>query len=57
MPYVKGYKGQKIWVKSKTCEWCDNYDPEFGICMQTSEAVSEDRSCEYFAPRGQGGGE
>jgi hypothetical protein len=55
MPYVEGYKGQKIWVRKKCCEWCDYYEASTKVCTQTLEEVKKDYVCKYYAPRGQGG--
>lgn len=58
MPYVVGYKGRRIWIKSKTCKYCDYYEPSDKECTIKEKKVRGDRkACTYFAPRGQGGGE
>jgi len=57
MPHVRGYKGQKIWVKKKTCYWCDNYDRKLGLCTLKMKKRPKNYTCPYYAPIGQGGGE
>lgn len=55
--YVEGYKGQMIRVPRKCCRWCDDYDAEAHECMSTGKKVKQTHVCEYYTPRGQGGGE
>jgi hypothetical protein len=57
MPYVRGYKGQKIWVEKKTCYWCDNYDRKLSLCTLKMKKRPKNHTCPYYVPIGQGGGE
>jgi len=54
---VVAYKNQIMQVKKRICLYCDDFDRELKICMQTMKKTGKNHTCPFFEPIGQGGGE